>query len=137
MTTQEMYWNIREYFSRPGAVLSKNTNSAGTRCYYRGPDGSKCAVGCLIPDNLYHSDFEDKTLDRLYVDYPSVARYLGADSKQFLRLAQEMHDYGETKTVQQFLDKLDALALQFNLVPPLPPDTRTCRPIGRMERVNV
>ena len=28
-------------------------------CCYRAPDGKKCAVGCLIPDELYTPDFEN------------------------------------------------------------------------------
>ena len=29
-------------------------------CVYRGPNGTKCAVGCLIPDGLYSKDMEGK-----------------------------------------------------------------------------
>lgn len=29
-----------------------------TECLYRGPDGLKCAVGCLIPDENYSEDME-------------------------------------------------------------------------------
>jgi hypothetical protein len=27
-------------------------------CLYRGDDGMKCGIGCLIPDDLYKSSFE-------------------------------------------------------------------------------
>lgn len=30
----------------------------GGTCYYRGPDGTKCAVGHLIPDEIYSSFME-------------------------------------------------------------------------------
>lgn len=27
-------------------------------CWLRNPDGTRCAIGCLIPDELYHSHME-------------------------------------------------------------------------------
>ena len=30
----------------------------GGTCYYRGPNGTKCAIGHLIPDDKYDPDFE-------------------------------------------------------------------------------
>ena len=32
-------------------------------CRYRAPDGSKCAIGQLIPDEKYRKSFEDMSLD--------------------------------------------------------------------------
>lgn len=32
-----------------------------TGCIYRGPNGTSCAVGCLIPDAQYKKEFEGKT----------------------------------------------------------------------------
>lgn len=34
-------------------------------CRYRGPDGLKCAVGCLITDEYYHPGIEGLTVDSL------------------------------------------------------------------------
>ncbi len=34
----------------------------GARCMYRSPDGLKCAIGCLIPDNQYDCDMEGKSV---------------------------------------------------------------------------
>lgn len=39
--------------------MEQKVRSVDTRdCLYRGPNGTKCAVGCLIPDDLYHEDME-------------------------------------------------------------------------------
>jgi hypothetical protein len=32
-------------------------------CAYRGEDGTKCAIGCLIPDDLYMPAFEEKSVN--------------------------------------------------------------------------
>ncbi|MGQ7794513.1 hypothetical protein ACUN0C_19080 [Faunimonas sp. B44] len=34
----------------------------GGGCLYRGPDGTKCAVGCLIPDELYTPRLEGNSV---------------------------------------------------------------------------
>ncbi|MGQ7794435.1 hypothetical protein ACUN0C_18675 [Faunimonas sp. B44] len=31
-------------------------------CVYRGPEGTKCAVGCLIPDELYSPKLEGRSV---------------------------------------------------------------------------
>lgn len=66
-------------------------------CYYRAPDGSKCAAGHLIPDDEYDPDMENKSAE-------GVAEGLGcprsptlnAISKQlgghFLNQLQRAHD---------------------------------------------
>ncbi len=36
----------------------KKALSLSNTCCYRAADGSKCAVGCLIPDELYSRDLE-------------------------------------------------------------------------------
>jgi len=45
-----------------------------TRCQYRGEDGAKCAVGWLIPDDLYHPHMEGKGVMRILVDHPELRR---------------------------------------------------------------
>jgi hypothetical protein len=41
-------------------LLTQNKRSVDEygRCMYRAPDGSKCAIGCLIPDERYKPELE-------------------------------------------------------------------------------
>lgn len=41
-------------------LRKQNTKSSNKRgdCLYRGPNGLKCAAGCLIPDELYTKSLE-------------------------------------------------------------------------------
>ena len=32
---------------------SKSMSPDGSNCLYRGPEGNKCWIGCLIPDNVF------------------------------------------------------------------------------------
>lgn len=61
-------------------------------CYYRSPEGLKCAIGCLIPDELYDPKFEGKRVSILPID---ILRYIGVETDEdllFLRRLQKIHD---------------------------------------------
>lgn len=117
MTITEAYQQMREYFSRPEARLAKKD---GGGCEYRTDDNRKCAVGCLIPDNLYapqieglwaeellRSEYtvdpmewgEDESHDDNLTKRAEAARairsYLDLDDQAytFVESAQQIHDY--------------------------------------------
>lgn len=65
----------------------------GHRCLYRGPDGTSCAVGCLIPDELYDPSMEGQGVGSLIYDaeHPkTVQRLLGP--RLLLEELQNLHD---------------------------------------------
>lgn len=116
LTPQQAYDQIREYFAREGAVLAKTENPGELNgCWYRSPNGAKCAVGCLIPDEAYNSKMEDHTLSSLVfeglVSIPSVRL------EEFLRKAQAKHD--TSNSVEDFISRLDSLAPNFNIKVPI------------------
>ena len=41
-------------------------------CLYRGPNGSKCAIGCLIPDEEYKDSMEGKSVNYLNIDFDNL-----------------------------------------------------------------
>jgi hypothetical protein len=51
-------------------------------CLYRTPTGNSCAVGCLIPDDMYSEDMEGKSVGQL------LGRQVGG-------LNGELHDFFE------------------------------------------
>ena len=55
-------------------------------CVYRGPNGTKCAIGCLIPDNLYRKGMEGDSAS-------AVVSGLGWElDLQLVDCIQEAHD---------------------------------------------
>ena len=54
MTNLEVIATVRAHLLQQNA---KSINRYG-RCLYRGPEGRKCAIGCLIPDEKYDPAFE-------------------------------------------------------------------------------
>lgn len=70
----------------------------GLSCLYRGPNGLKCAVGMLIPDNLYQDRFEGSSAGEsgvinalIKVGVPNTIEYAN-----FLEHLQAVHDYPDT-----------------------------------------
>ena len=51
-------------------------------CVYRSPEGLKCAIGCLIPDELYRSSMEGTTVSGLLADYPELDAYFRMDENE-------------------------------------------------------
>lgn len=127
LTTQEAYEQIRSYFSRPGAVLAKS----GGYCQYRDERGNKCAVGCLIPDELYDlaldggiilgEEMEDNNVAAIINMHPRLKEICDGDTEEgqlklrFLTRAQAEHDDHSVKSVGLFLEELDFLAREFGL----------------------
>lgn len=64
-------------------------------CLYRGPDGKKCALGHLIPDDQYRHDMEAKsvhTINNLFPNaLPEGLRDL--DGRRALNALQRCHDF--------------------------------------------
>ena len=60
LTKQEIYTKARKHLLAQGrrcmAVCADDNE--GTYCAYRNPEGLSCAIGCLIPDNLYSDVIE-------------------------------------------------------------------------------
>lgn len=72
-------------------LLTQNARSVrqaatGIMCMYRGPAGTKCAVGILIPDETYRMDFEG-------MDFHDVLQETGLQSGYpFYTGLRDLHD---------------------------------------------
>lgn len=97
VTVQEVFnaaWQAFVVEGRPFAVSPDKNDDGVYPCLYRGPNGTKCAIGLIIPDEEYDSSFENeranKVLERLGYDFePLFVRYsrIDADAVQL-----ELHD---------------------------------------------
>lgn len=130
-TTQEVYEFIRAYFSRPNARLAKVD---GVQCVYRDRiDGAKCAVGCLISDELYDSprgadydeslgeSIEGNSVDEIVTLSDQLRDLLDGNTPEgrkkldFLKRAQYSHDL-LSDTAADLVVLLDDIALDYELV---------------------
>lgn len=58
LTAQQIFDTVLTRLREQGQPSIKINGTDIPSCLYRGPNGLKCAVGWLIPDNAYHSKFE-------------------------------------------------------------------------------
>ena len=81
-------------------LLTQNAKSVGVRstssCKYRGEQGMKCAVGCLIADEHYHPDLEDMSSSNSGVETAIRKSGYVVDEKLYRRL-QRVHDNIDVK----------------------------------------
>ena len=79
------------YSENPDKVSFEKRKMGGNKCYYKSPEGNKCAIGRFIPDDEYSLDLEQKSASCVYHRFNVHLRKLGGD---FLAALQSLHDYG-------------------------------------------
>jgi len=113
MTKQEIFDKVATHLLTQNEKSSKSiaiTTSTNTTdnplnknelmCLYRSPNNLKCAIGCLIPDELYDKSMEGRTVSGLLADWPKLARILGVNRGSVIRDIlvdlQMLHDWKPT-----------------------------------------
>jgi hypothetical protein len=89
---QAVYRRVRDHLLKQG----RRSWDGGLGCLYRGPGGLKCAVGALIPDELYDPKIEHAACDEMRVirvlrKIPGMEDVSNEDAG-FLRGLQSIHD---------------------------------------------
>lgn len=142
--------NPQEVFNTAAkALLDQKVPSAkhegegamGTSCLYRGPNGTKCAIGHLIPDEHYNRCMEGAAVPSKdsyrtvaashLVEALEASGFSGAEDFRFLRQLQACHDdavkeSNDSGHIENFsprpylvalVDNLRKFAIEFNLNP--------------------
>lgn len=63
-TNQEIFDTVVKHLRSQGC---KSIDPETGNCLYRGPNGKKCAAGCLIPDDKYEESMEGRHVYNLKV----------------------------------------------------------------------
>ncbi len=109
MTDQEAFETMVRHLRRQG---QRSENANGT-CLYRGPDGLRCAVGCLIPDDQYKRSLEGKDAWVITKNVPALSHIGG-------RLLSEMQSIHDDCDVSQWEEGFKDVARYYKLtLPPL------------------
>lgn len=108
-------YTIQEAYDVAAAHLLKQKKIAMEigKCLYRATNGNMCAIGCLIPDDVYKSSFETKQASTLLYDPDFRALFENPD-KNFLDELQYVHDGNQPK---EWESELNLLAERYNLIP--------------------
>lgn len=107
MTNQELYNKVRKHLL---TQMAKSTfPSIQASCAYRGDNGLKCAIGCLIPDEHYSSSLEGYTARN-----EEVMRAAGL-SIENINLAIDLQKIHDCHRVEKWATKLDYVASDYSL----------------------
>lgn len=124
-TAQEAYEAIRKHFTQPGVQYGYDHEVS--ECCYRTPDGWVCAVGALIPEELYFRLAEECRIEgegvKMLAKIPELHDLLNGDDPmgqiklEFLTAAQRAHDYcaENDRPMGEFIRRLDERAQEFFL----------------------
>lgn len=108
---QEIFNEVATHLLKQGKASRVNFGV----CLYRGPDNTSCAVGCLIPDEMYDQKMEGRGASLLVMDaqagdfnLPNWFKY----NLPLLGMLQRIHDEAEP---EDWRKKLLQLATFLNL----------------------
>ena len=116
MTTQDnLYQELFDRIYRHAVSMDKPSEGPnGLDCAYRSPDGSRCLIGCLIPDHKYNPRMEGKGITILIMDSIGVPH----DMEPFLEACQCAHDEFSpisSKWKKYMLESLSNIAKDYGL----------------------
>jgi len=106
-TPQEAYDQIKAHFSQPGTQLGLAFSG---KPMHRGKHGSKCVIGCLIPDEEYDTRLDDGRVVYSITQLVKMGVFdvVDPNTLEFLSDAQKIHD--RLDTVEHFLAQLERVA---------------------------
>jgi hypothetical protein len=90
MEAQEIFDTVAKHLLKQGRRATDP--DGGVMCSYRGACGTKCAVGVLIPDELYDAVMEGKTLSGLLSCTMVALPDWMMDHRTLLGWLQDVHD---------------------------------------------
>lgn len=108
MTNQEVFDKVAKHL----LIQGEKSIGVADKCAYRGENGKKCAIGCLIPDAKYDPSFEGKPLSRDDADEVLRAAGLGWHQRDLGQELQLVHDGEEP---ENWKGELYAIATKFDL----------------------
>lgn len=95
MTAQEIFNKVATHLATQKVASFQRFRG----CLYRGPNGTSCAVGCLIPDSAYSPDFESLPLPVMKPNgsealmlYETIEKLGLTEFLPLLRGLQQVHD---------------------------------------------
>lgn len=100
MNKQEIFDTVCEHAAKQG----RKSIVEGS-CKYRGPDGTKCFIGALIPDDKYYTSLENKVVGSSSVEKVLRSTDIEFDSI-FLMDLQNIHDDSRVSYWQKALSNL-------------------------------
>jgi len=103
MNTQEAFDAAVEHLRKQG---KRSQAKYSTDCLYRGPGGLKCAVGALIPDEIYRKSFEGVGIRPLINGFADLNSLFKAVNITLLEQLQHIHDQSLVENWEKLFERL-------------------------------
>lgn len=116
MTLREVFDTVKAHLLTQNAKAIHVREDGDEACMYRGPNGTKCAVGCLIKDEFYSTSLEG--LPASYSEVQDALKKSGVTPKALgsgpalITYLQYIHD---NHPVEEWPERLDRLERDFGL----------------------
>jgi hypothetical protein len=116
---QEVFDFVIEKLYRQGKQSKNFNDEGGSQCVYRSDDGSKCAVGHLIPYDLYTSRIESigaytlANMDTENKKLKKISDYIKKFNTDLLVRLQTLHDI-DFKNIPDFLAAAETISFPVN-----------------------
>lgn len=88
MTPQMIFNTVVNHLYVQGCPSYGEYDDVHTGCLYRAPNGDMCAIGCLIPDEVYTPEMENNGCDVILKKLPDYLSKHG----ELLNELQRVHD---------------------------------------------
>jgi hypothetical protein len=111
-TAQELFDTVAKH------LLTQNAKSrdGGDLCFYRDPNGLKCAVGCLIPDDEYRPEMENRTVaGMLYYRPELLTRERFEEIESNIDLLTDLQIVHDDRKIEMWREELRIVANHFEL----------------------
>lgn len=116
MTPQEIFDTVAKHLFRQGCRSVERDEDPDPACLYRGPEGRMCAVGVLIPDEIYNTDMEYQNAAYLVGKVGSPLPAWMKANENLLQSLQISHDrplhWLNSEAMQE---RLRGVAIQYDL----------------------
>lgn len=97
----------------------RKSQANNSDCLYYHPNGDKCAIGCLIPFDLYSEEMECTDTGILFFNFPELETHLKTDwdfdDYTFNYLLEWLQDIHDNFDVAQWENEWKKLAQELNL----------------------
>ena len=109
---KELFNRVKAHLLEQGERAHRASQLEGFdhyKCWYHLPSGLKCAVGCLITDELYHPDMEGSTIvdEPLYSGLIDSGIDMGGKAVSILRKLQNVHDHVDPSEWSEAIDRVE------------------------------
>ncbi len=111
MNNQEVFDIVVRHLRKQNAASV--VSEPGSACAYRGTEGRKCAVGILIPDEIYHPYMEEKSIEYVMAANPETKKW-----ECDMCLLSELMTIHDSYPVNRWEQEFRSVANAYNLTIP-------------------